>query len=109
LSSIFGPASAFDTGQPFLAFSACSRKAFSSTPGTSASVSSSILVISKPSPTFSRWTWAVVWMRFGLRPAFVRPAERAIEKQPACAAPISSSGFVPLPSSKRETKEYSPS
>jgi hypothetical protein len=109
LSSIFEPASALETGQPFFAFSACSRKAFSSTPGTSASVSSSIRVISKASPTFSRWTWAVVLMRFGLRPAFVSPAASAIEKQPACAAPISSSGLVPLPSSKRETKEYSPS
>ena len=32
--------------------------------------------------------------------------ERAIEKQPACAAAMSSSGFVPLPSSKRVLNEY---
>src|SRR4051812_30477029 len=34
-------------------------------------------------------------------------AEKAIAKQPACAAAISSSGFVPAPDSKREPKEYS--
>src|SRR5580658_920940 len=33
-------------------------------------------------------------------------AESAIVKQPACAAAISSSGFVPLPLSKRVPKEY---
>ena len=31
-----------------------------------------------------------------------------MEKQPACAAPISSSGFVPVPDSKRELNEYAP-
>src|ERR1051326_2853477 len=35
--------------------------------------------------------------------------ESAIEKQPAWAAPISSSGFVPGSSSKRVPKEYWPS
>lgn len=29
-----------------------------------------------------------------------------MEKQPAWAAPISSSGFVPVPSSKRDENEY---
>lgn len=42
----------------------------------------------------------------GIEPAFVNPADRAIEKHPACAAPINSSGFVPVPSSKRDAKEY---
>src|SRR3546814_568804 len=32
-----------------------------------------------------------------------------MEKHPACAAPISSSGLVPVPSSKRDEKEYCPS
>ncbi len=32
-----------------------------------------------------------------------------MEKQPACAAPMSSSGLVPSPFSNRETKEYAPS
>src|SRR4051794_7845045 len=36
-------------------------------------------------------------------------AESAIEKQPAWAAAINSSGFVPGPSSKREEKLYRPS
>ena len=33
-------------------------------------------------------------------------ADSAIEKQPACAAAISSSGLVPLPFSKRVLNEY---
>ena len=41
----------------------------------------------------------------GRTPASVRPADRAIEKQPAWATPISSSGFVPDPSSNREQNE----
>jgi len=44
-------------------------------------------------------------MRLGGKPAFSNPTESAIEKQPASAAPISSSGFVPLPFSKRDEKE----
>src|SRR5918993_644464 len=40
------------------------------------------------------------------KPAPSSCAESAIEKQPACAAAINSSGFVPLPSSKRVLKEY---
>ena len=42
-------------------------------------------------------------------PAAPRTTESAIEKQPACAAPISSSGFVPGPSSMRDLNEYLPS
>jgi hypothetical protein len=82
-----------DTGQPFLAPSACSWKALLSIPGTWASVVSSMRVMPNPSPTFSRWTRAAVWMRVGGWPALVRPAERALEKQPAWAAAISSSGL----------------
>src|SRR6266498_2056664 len=100
------PARACDTGQFFLADSACSRKVFSSMPGTSPSVLSSIVVILKPSPTFSSLTLALVLIRVGLKPPFVSPAARAIEKHPACAAPISSSGLVPVPSSNLEAKEY---
>ncbi len=36
-------------------------------------------------------------------------AENCIEKQLACAAPISSSGLVPPSSAKREPNEYAPS
>ena len=41
-------------------------------------------------------------------PAWARPCDRAIEKQPAWAAAISSSGLVPWPDSKREANEYGP-
>src|SRR5688572_17728941 len=60
------PARACDTGQPFFAASAASRKVCSSIPGTSPSVVSSIVVILNPSPTFSRLTLAFVLMRVGL-------------------------------------------
>jgi len=63
------------------------------TPGTSATVTSSILVIVGPAP---RCTVADVSMVAGGWPALVSWAARNIEKQPACAAPISSSGLVPL-------------
>src|SRR6187431_2341228 len=39
-------------------------------------------------------------------PALPSSAEKTIEKQPACAAAMSSSGFVPGPFSKRVPKEY---
>jgi hypothetical protein len=39
-------------------------------------------------------------------PAWVSPTLSAIAKQLACAAAISSSGFVPLPLSKRPLKLY---
>ena len=45
-------------------------------------------------------------MRSGVRPIVPSWAESAIEKQPACAAAINSSGLVPLPLSKRVLKEY---
>src|SRR5476651_2128431 len=49
---------------------------------------------------------AVVLMDVGVKPALPSSAENAIEKQPACAAAINSSGFVPTPFSKRVPKEY---
>src|SRR5215217_3312521 len=45
-------------------------------------------------------------MLSAVRPAWASWAESAIEKQPACAAASSSSGLVPLPSSKRVWNEY---
>src|ERR1044071_8063973 len=39
-------------------------------------------------------------------PALSSCADKAIEKQPACAAAINSSGLVPIPSSKRVLNEY---
>ena len=51
-------------------------------------------------------TVAVVAMESGLKPALPSSVENAIEKQPACAAAMSSSGFVPTPFSKRVLNEY---
>jgi len=48
------PASAFDTGQPFLAASASSWNLASSIPGICASVSRSKLVMAKPASTLSK-------------------------------------------------------
>ena len=49
---------------------------------------------------------AVVAIEAGVKPALPSSAENAIEKQPACAAAINSSGFVPPPFSKRVLNEY---
>src|SRR5690606_31586541 len=81
----------------------------SSMPGTRACVDRSIRVIENPSPTFSTCTFAVVSIRSGWTPARPSTPDSAIEKQPACAAAISSSGFVPGASSKRDPNEYRPS
>ena len=54
-------------------------------------------VIAKPSPSRSIVTLAVVSTLSGSKPARPRFPDRAIEKQPACAAAISSSGLVPSP------------
>src|SRR2546427_2362444 len=79
-------------------------------PGMSASVSSSIFVMENPSPTFSSFTVAPVWMRFGVMPARESCAVSAIVKQPAWATPINSSGLVAdWPASNRDLNEYGPS
>jgi hypothetical protein len=43
-------------------------------------------------------------MLVGSNPAFARMLAKAMEKQPAWAAAMSSSGLVPAPSSNREAK-----
>src|SRR5882757_5491039 len=48
-------------------------------------------------------------MRVGVKPAPDNCADKAIEKHPACAAPINSSGLVPAPSAERERQSYDPS
>ena len=63
-------------------------------------------MIVKPVSSFSNVIVAFVSMRSGLMPASPSCSESAIEKQPACAAPSSSSGFVPGSSSKRVPNEY---
>src|SRR5256885_4712018 len=60
----------------------------------------------KLSPTFSRLTVATVSSFCAVSPALASCAERAMVKQPACAAASSSSGLVPTPFSKRVLKEY---
>src|SRR5262245_42513323 len=110
LSVMFGTlARAREIGQPFLAPSACAWKPAASIPGTSPSTSRSICVIVGPASEVPRWTLAAVLMLVGVKPARPSAAPSAIEKQPACAAAISSSGLVPAPFSKRDTNEYCPS
>src|ERR1044072_9877937 len=60
----------------------------------------------KPASVFSSVTAALVLIRSAVSPAFPSCPDSAIEKQPACAAAINSSGLVPLPSSKRVLNEY---
>src|SRR5260370_16634580 len=55
---------------------------------------------------FSMVSVGAVLMLSGVRFALPSWADRAIEKQAACAAAISSSGFVPGASSNRVLKEY---
>src|SRR5450432_1477323 len=62
-------------------------------------------VIVKPVSRRSSLTSAVVSTRFGCRPAFSRLSVSAIEKQPASAAPMSSSGLLPSWPSKRDPAE----
>src|SRR5437867_3564297 len=73
-------------------------------------VSKSMRVMANASPTFSSFTFALVWMRVGAMPARESCATNAMVKQPAWAAPINSSGFVAdWPSSNRDLNEYGPS
>ena len=63
------------------------------------------MIVQLPS-TCSKVSVACVESSSGLKPSAPRNAERAIVKQPAWAAAISSSGFVPTPFSKRVENEY---
>src|SRR5690554_3661926 len=60
----------------------------------------------KPAPSFSISTVALVLILSAVSPAAPNWPDNAMEKQPAWAAAISSSGLVPLPLSKRVLKEY---
>ena len=64
-------------------------------PGTLAVVVSAIFVIAKPASVLARVTAAWVSILSGVKPAPPNCAPRAIEKQLAWAAAISSSGVVP--------------
>src|ERR1700736_5906509 len=102
-------ARAFETGQFFFASSARRLKVASSMPGTLPSVARSMREIAQPASVLSKCTLALVRISCGLWPACESPLANAIEKHPACAAPINSSGLVPGPSSIRLLKEYAPS
>ncbi|CFT89436.1 Uncharacterised protein [Bordetella pertussis] len=73
-------------------------------PGTTAFTVRCTAVMVKPSSVLSSVTSAVVSMLSAFRPASPRILDNAIEKQPACAAPSSSSGLVPGWSAKRVLK-----
>src|ERR1700730_11595607 len=62
--------------------------------------------MAKPSPTLSKVTSALVSMCSAVSWASPKISDSAIVKQPAWAAPISSSGFVPVLPSKRLAKPY---
>src|SRR4051794_20193959 len=98
--------STFDTGQPAFASAVALSNAALSPPGIFTATSRCTAVIVKPPPSLSSVTVAVVPMRSGVIPALPSSADKAIEKQPACAAAISSSGLVPMPSAKRVENEY---
>src|SRR5262249_31740758 len=96
----------FETGQPVSAFLTAASNLLLSALGTLATRSSWLLVMEKPSPTFSSEIVQVVSSFDATMPAPASCAESAIVKQPACAAARSSSGLVPTPFSKRVEKEY---
>jgi REP element-mobilizing transposase RayT len=93
------PASACETGHPFFAASAASRKPSASRPGTLPRTVRALLVMPVPG---TKVTTAEVRRRSGAFPAFASPAESAIEKHAACAAAISSSGLVFPPDASSE-------
>ena len=63
------------------------------------------LISNPPAAAGVMWTSAVVSTDSGACPACSSPSASAIEKQPAWAAAISSSGLVPSPSSNRDAAE----
>jgi len=95
----------FETGHPVLAACTALSNASWLAPGTRAFTSSWLDVMAKPSGCFSSVMVHAVSMLSGVNPACVNCAERAMEKQPACAAANSSSGLVPCSFSKRVRKE----
>ena len=100
-SSVILVLSSLDTGQPAFALAASSSNFALSAPGILAFKVKCTAVMAKPSATFSSVTSAVVSMRSAVSLASPRIRDNAIVKQPAWAAPISSSGLVPgLPSNR---------
>src|SRR6478735_10754537 len=98
--------SSFEIGHPSLAFLAASSNLALSAPGIFTFTCRWDEVTAKPESSFSSVTVAVVSIDCAVIPALPSWAERAMLKQPAWAAAISSSGFVPGCDSKRVAKEY---
>src|SRR5262249_3904786 len=98
--------STLETGQVALASSACLRNSSRDTPETFPRKVSAIAEIFQPPPSCSMLRSALVSSFSGGCPAPLRRKASAMVKQPACAAAISSSGLVPLPSPNRVVKEY---
>jgi len=94
-----------ETGQLALAEAAAPAKASAEAPGIRAATSRWTLVMVHPASSFSKVRVAAVAIFSAVRWSVISWAERAIEKQPACAAAINSSGFVPGAFSKRVVKE----
>src|SRR6266849_5730258 len=98
--------STFDTGHPFSAASAYFWNVAASAPGTLPTTSMWLAVIVHPEYSLSSESVTVVEMFSGVRFAPPNCADSAIEKQPACAAAINSSGLVPGALSNRVANEY---
>src|SRR6185437_7707654 len=96
----------FDTGQFFSASPASRAKDSASILGTFARSVRADLLILKPCPSGSSVTAASVASSVGENPAPSSWKASAMVKHPACAAAISSSGFVPFSLSKRVLNEY---
>src|SRR5215470_934918 len=96
----------FETGHPFSAASAYFWKVAASAPGTLPTTSMWLAVIVQPESSFSIVSVTLVEMLSGVRFAVPNCADNAIEKHPACAAAISSSGFVPGAFSNLVVNEY---
>src|SRR5271157_506465 len=95
-----------ETGQPVSAALAASSNFALSAPGIFTVTSRCEEVMEKPASVLSNVIVAVVSMLSAVIPALPNCADSAMLKQPAWAAAMSSSGFVPMPFSKRVLKEY---
>jgi hypothetical protein len=98
--------STFDTGHPFSAASAYFWKVAASAPGTFPTTSMWLAVIVHPESSLSIVSVTLVEMLSAVRFAPPNCPDSAIEKHPACAAAINSSGLVPGAFSNRVVNEY---
>src|SRR5215213_4667991 len=105
-SSVISAFSRREIGQPAFALLAAVSKAAWSAPGILAVRSRWDAETVHPASSFSIVTVAVTSILSGVNPLLQSWPDKAIAKQPAWAAAISSSGFVPVPSSKRVLNEY---